>query len=82
MYSQTCGQREEERCASDGVGVKYNTIGKALFVWISFGDKLKGIEDVRIDLLTCPLPPDLGLLNSVLVSVTLKNVEVVFHSQC
>jgi hypothetical protein len=76
------GRERKNDVQVDGLGVKYNTIDKASFAQITLGDKLKGIEDARIDLLTCPLPLDFGLLNFVLVSVTLNNVEVAFQSQC
>jgi hypothetical protein len=74
------GRERKNNILVDRSGVEYNIIDKALFAKTKFREELKGIEDIRIDLLTCLLPLDLGLINSIIASLMMDNVQVVLRS--
>jgi hypothetical protein len=74
------GRERKGDMLADRPGVEYDIVDEAQFARTAFGDALSGIEDERIEFLRGLLPVSVGLLDSLVASVTFDDVEVVLQA--
>jgi hypothetical protein len=73
------GRERKGNILVDRQGLEFDISSTAPFATTTFGSALKGVEDIKLELVKALLPTGLSLLDVVFASVTFDDVKVEFY---